>query len=337
MADSSVFRRLRYKNVALALAVMLLTVLAIGRACSDELPTQRDTESTSSAAEPASTESEASTIAPFEATGLGENFSYFNVRNAEALGEGDLVLLNSAFRNDSTPGDLDSVYTYLFDRSGAQIAWATTTSLQGSRRMLTSLNEMLCAFHDKTGLTTIMINELYTPSKDERSKPCLEHDSALAVDFQLCLQEEKTYPPFTGEGDYAWFSRNSYRYGFIERYPVGKEAATGVEAVPSHYRYVGKPHAEIMMYNDLCLEEYIDLIKQYSLSSPFSFESEDGSRYAVFYVEKSEDKSTNIPIPRDENNNERICDISGDGRNGFIVTVYFDEETEAGDTTSAEE
>ncbi len=341
MADSSFYRRLRYKNVALTMAALLLTVLAIGRACSDEVPPQKQTENNSSVvtAEPASTESEPSAFAPFEAKGLAENFSYFNVRNAEALGEGDLVLLNSAFRNDSTPGDLDSIYKYLFDKSGEQIAWATTTTLQGSKRMLTALNEMLCAFYEKTNLSTVMINEIYTPAKEERSKPCFEHDSALAVDLQLCFQEEKTYPAFTGDGDYAWFGRNSYRYGFILRYPPEKEEATGVEAMPDHYRYVGKPHAEIMTYNDLCLEEYIDFIKQYTLAEPFSFESEDGSRYALFYVEKSEEKSTNIPIPRDENNAERICDISGDGRNGYIVTVHFDEAagTDEDDAASAEE
>lgn len=334
MADSSVFKRLKYKNIALALAVMLLTTLAIGRACSDEQPVEKSQPDTSSqASEPAADDSEASAIAPFDAGNLEKNFSYYNVRNAEALGEGDLVLLNTAFRFNGVPGDLESIYTYLFDKAGTQIAWASTTSIQGSKRMLTALNEMLCAFYSKTNLSTVMVTDIYNTAT-ERGKPCFEHESGLAVDFQLCLKDEGTYPPFTGEGEYSWFSRYSYQFGFIERYSGEKTNVTGVEAVPYHFRYVGKPHAEIMMYNDLTLEDYIEYIKQYSVSAPLSFESEDGSRYAIFYVEKSDEKTTNIPIPRDEDDIEYVCDISGDNRSGYIVTVHFDE---TGSLPAAEE
>ena len=249
MADSSVFKRLKYKNIALAMAAILLTTLAIGRACSDDIPKQdqQDASSRHQAVPAAASDTEESS--KFSAEGFENNCSYYNVRNKEALGEGDLLILNSAFRFNGTPGDLDGIYHYLFDSNGEQIAWASTTELQGSRRMLTAYNRMITDFYNKTGLSTIMATDIYNTST-ERDKPCFEHESGLAIDLRLCMKDEGTFPEFTGEGDYAWFGSNSYKYGFILRYPEGKEDETGVEAMANHYRYVGAPHAEIMFYND---------------------------------------------------------------------------------------
>ena len=48
----------------------------------------------------------------------------------------------------------------------------------------------------------------------------------------------------------------SYKYGFILRYPKGKEHITGIEYEPWHFRYVGVEAATIIYENDLCLEEF---------------------------------------------------------------------------------
>ena len=50
---------------------------------------------------------------------------------------------------------------------------------------------------------------------------------------------------------------NSYRYGFVLRYPEGKSYITGIGYEPWHYRYVGIEAAEQMYRDDLCLEEYL--------------------------------------------------------------------------------
>ena len=50
-------------------------------------------------------------------------------------------------------------------------------------------------------------------------------------------------------------------YGFIIRYPEGKEKITGISYEPWHLRYVGKPHASIIMDCGLTLEEYVDLFE----------------------------------------------------------------------------
>ena len=57
---------------------------------------------------------------------------------------------------------------------------------------------------------------------------------------------------------YQWLIDNSYRYGFVLRYPSGKESITGVNFEPWHYRYVGIENAKKMHESGLTLEEYIE-------------------------------------------------------------------------------
>ncbi|MGI6736196.1 MAG: M15 family metallopeptidase [Anaerovoracaceae bacterium] len=56
---------------------------------------------------------------------------------------------------------------------------------------------------------------------------------------------------------YAWLEDNSYKYGFIKRYPSNKTDITGVSNEPWHYRYVGKKAAKEIYEKGLCLEEYL--------------------------------------------------------------------------------
>lgn len=78
-----------------------------------------------------------------------------------------------------------------------------------------------------------------------------EHQTGLAVDInKVALDFEKT-PAF------AWLQENAHKFGFIMRYPRGKEAITGYEYEPWHYRYVGKEAATFIHKHHLVFEEYI--------------------------------------------------------------------------------
>ena len=55
-----------------------------------------------------------------------------------------------------------------------------------------------------------------------------------------------------------WLQENSYKYGFIFRYPAGKSDITGVTEEVWHYRYVGVDAATEIYEQGLCLEEYLD-------------------------------------------------------------------------------
>lgn len=79
-----------------------------------------------------------------------------------------------------------------------------------------------------------------------------EHETGLAIDI-------------AGDDDYdqdtdsvlEWMNSNAYKYGFILRYPSGKESVTGAEAENDHYRYVGKEVAKVIHDQGICLEEYL--------------------------------------------------------------------------------
>jgi D-alanyl-D-alanine carboxypeptidase len=51
---------------------------------------------------------------------------------------------------------------------------------------------------------------------------------------------------------------NSWRYGWILRYPTEKSDVTGIIYEPWHYRYVGKEAAEEIYHQGICLEEYLE-------------------------------------------------------------------------------
>ena len=77
-----------------------------------------------------------------------------------------------------------------------------------------------------------------------------EHQTGLAID--LCT-DKNDYIEFINTDEYNWVKDNCYKYGFIIRYPKGKENITGYKFEPWHIRYVGKYASKI---KDITLEEY---------------------------------------------------------------------------------
>ena len=78
-----------------------------------------------------------------------------------------------------------------------------------------------------------------------------EHQLGLAVDINA--YDGNDY------GVYSWLADHAYEYGFILRYPQGKEYTTGYEYEPWHYRYVGKTAASYIYWNDITLEDYLGM------------------------------------------------------------------------------
>lgn len=58
-----------------------------------------------------------------------------------------------------------------------------------------------------------------------------------------------------------WIEENSWKYGFILRYPKDKTDVTGIEYEPWHIRYVGLPNSIIMKEKNFVLEEYLAYLK----------------------------------------------------------------------------
>ena len=80
-----------------------------------------------------------------------------------------------------------------------------------------------------------------------------EHQTGLAID--ICEDSDK----FIGTKEDIWIQKNAHKFGFIIRYPKGKEHITGYKYEPWHLRYVGRKHAKIIFTRGLVLEEYLGL------------------------------------------------------------------------------
>lgn len=90
---------------------------------------------------------------------------------------------------------------------------------------------------------------------------CSEHQTGLAIDLALNQDNiDFICPDFPYDGICREFRKLAPKYGFIERYPKGKEAITGIAHEPWHFRYVGCPHAEIITLKNMTLEEYIETL-----------------------------------------------------------------------------
>lgn len=83
-----------------------------------------------------------------------------------------------------------------------------------------------------------------------------EHQTGLAVDVE---GENKDYDKFESTKEFDWIKNNAHLYGFILRYPKGKEDITGFKYEPWHYRYVGIKAAEYIYENKITLEEYLQI------------------------------------------------------------------------------
>lgn len=85
-----------------------------------------------------------------------------------------------------------------------------------------------------------------------------EHQTGLAVDMD-------TFGTFTTdfqyEPEYEWLSENAWKFGFILRFPEDKTNITTIQFEPWHYRYVGRYHAKKIHDSGMCLEEYVESLK----------------------------------------------------------------------------
>jgi D-alanyl-D-alanine carboxypeptidase len=80
-----------------------------------------------------------------------------------------------------------------------------------------------------------------------------EHQTGLCIDI---TNKSSNFVKGTKEAD--WLAENCYRFGFIIRYPYGKQSITDIEYEPWHIRYVGKEAAKYIYDNRVTLEEYLE-------------------------------------------------------------------------------
>lgn len=144
---------------------------------------------------------------------------------------------------------------------------------------------------------------------------CSEHQTGLAVDLGMAAKTiDFIRPHFPYDGLCGAFRKRAADYGFVLRYPAGKEAVTGIAEEPWHFRYVGVPHARYMAERDLCLEEYIVFLRQKHFRHPLIVCAASHT-FRIRYCDEiaQEDLSPE---------SGSYFQVSADNCGGFIVTAW---------------
>lgn len=311
--------------VVVVIVLVVLTIRAIANAVSS------GNEETSS--------SEESTSAPPSVRAWNDGYTQTSISTSD-LSSGSLILVNFEHNyslTDSITRELTSLYgstghNSLFVLRDAEVRVRRDIATP-MREMLTALVEANSTLGTDSTKDRVIISsgyrntekqtELYNDSigtEDENlvAKPGYsEHHTGYAIDLNVFTVDGKTVE--MRENEQAWLEENCAKYGFVIRYEGSKFEITGILNEPWHFRYVGISHATYMMENNLCLEEYLDLLKtshSYS-ASPLTISTED-TEYLVYYVPASTDSTTFVPVPPES---VGTYEISGNNVDGFIVTV----------------
>lgn len=191
-------------------------------------------------------------------------------------------------------------------------------SLLSEELMLSSdaadaLNLMMLDYNSATGLSDFIIYSTTQQYTGEDSLcPTAFSESSAGNTIDLAIQGANRIIEYDGLDEEAWITENCSKYGFVVRYPEGKDTVTGQPGCVWHLRYVGKLHAAVMSQNSLCLEEYISWLKTYTIDSPLTYQL-DGVNYEIYYTAYMGDV-TPVRIPVSGN-----YTISGNNIDGYVV------------------
>ena len=142
-----------------------------------------------------------------------------------------------------------NAYLRLKDALGAG---GILVEISSAYRSISQQQEIIDEYTIKYGFE--YVKKYVAPIKTSEHHTGLSIDLALVVDGKKCLENEEA---FDHEDIYLKIHRHLSNFGFILRYPKGKEDITGYDYEPWHIRYVGKEAARLIYEDNLTLEEYV--------------------------------------------------------------------------------
>lgn len=269
-----------------------------------------------------------------EESNLPSDYRLISVLNEDVY-KGPLILVNYQYESKIDGENLVNIYENASSSVGVKNDDMYLNSI-----VVEHMNPFFEAFEAAEGKTSILISSSYRSKSDQEeiysdsieatgeastayyvSVPGYsEHQTGYCFDT-ACYNSDDEMVELDGEGVYSWLSENCADYGFVLRYPADKTNITGIGYESWHFRYVGAPHSYVINDNSLCLEEYIEGIKQYTFENGgLLVDKGEKGKWIVYYVPKLEAfNTTEIPVPADSE--KCSYTVSGDNVGGFIVTV----------------
>ena len=247
--------------------------------------------------------------------------------------KGDLVLINAEYEYSfPTFPESQKIISLYGNKSSSYVLRDVSISLRTD--VIKALDNMLDAFKKEKGVGNVMVYNAYRSYQDQdksyknyvKNNGQEEADKYSALpghsdyhsgaSFELRYLVDGANYPLNSKPEYTWLVDNMHKYGFILRYPTDKASVTGNDFEPFHFRYVGQLHASLMKQYDLCLEEYLSYLKQYTYSGKHLDVTVAGIKYELYYVGTSNGNPIDLPLPTNY-----PYTISGDNMNGVIVAA----------------
>lgn len=264
---------------------------------------------------------------------------------------GDLLLIDEDFECDIDNVDFDNmenVKNYLSNSEnsasakidGKYIYSLSSSNIYLSKSALTAFNKMVldyCKTIDTSNADSVSASNLeiawggygedtvyderdgYEADLSNFGQIICDHILGNSLTLKYYNDGHQTFIDQDGfEKNFKWIYEHAHEYGFILRYPDECSAHTGFDSKERiRLRYVGIAHATYIYEQGICLDEYLDRVKEYSYQSPLTIEA-SGHTYLVYYVKCTSDP-TELPIP--ENTDPENYTVSGDNMGGFVLTV----------------
>lgn len=275
-------------------------------------------------------------------TPTNENITYIP-RDAGNVKMGNLLLINDAYTY-SLPSDLSDMINISYDyrknevnkdiiKIGNTHTYALTyDSICLTQETLDAFSKMIFDYCNsietsETNKNSVSNLEIAWGGYSESTREEYEHDitsygkdyydHALGTTVTLKVNSPSTViTESILKTQFTWIYENAHKYGFILRSPEACKNHLSYESTKRvHLRYIGVEHATYIFNNNICFEEYLELIKtNHTINNPLVIIA-NGKTYNVYYVAYS-GNPTSVPVPKDSN-----YVISGDNMNGFIVSV----------------
>lgn len=234
---------------------------------------------------------------------------------------GDLILVNNNHEYSFPASEADAGIKPVYEMCSGSYKYKDY-EISLASNVIAAINAMMDDFNSVSGHNDIMVVSGYRTKEYQDSLTdsdikggFTEYHTGLSVGFSI-YPDSGSPCYYTPEGDYAWINKNCSYYGFILRYPDEKKDKTESDGKTYQFRYVGVPHAIYMTENNLCLEEYIEEVKNYTSDGEHIKVSDNEKKYEIYYVPADPSANTDIPVPEGKE-----YTISGNNVDGFIVTI----------------
>ncbi len=320
--------RVRYDRIiycSILLVVMVLLLTSCISSCAKRADKPNKPSNSPVADERVAEETQATLPVATEAGNAGyETIS----RSSDEIHRGDLILANSEHPvefdteaiDEGTSKDVSfvTIKSILDTHNSPKPYTAADWEVGLDRTAALAMDAWFTAFYNKTGNQDIRMIGGYRPDSEDHD---YHTGRTLVMGIYPDTGSSNFYKP---EGDYKWLADHAAEYGFIQRYPEDKDGWFDENITTRRsatYRYVGVAAATYITDHNMCLEEFLEEIKDYSIDSMMQVTSGD-AEYGIYYIPASNSGGeTSFSVP----SGDMTYTVSGNNTDGFIITVALNE------------